>query len=183
MSFNKKTVRNIDVEGKTVLMRASLNVPIDNGQVGDGLRLEAILPTLQFLLDKNARVILISHHSHEGVSLAPVAPSLAELLNRPVKFAADCVGNIAQTAAKTLNPKEVLVLENLRFHPEEEANDPGFAKQLAQLGEVYVNDDFTSVHRAHASIVGIPKFLPAVAGFQVEHEVDTISKAMDSPAK
>ncbi len=183
MAFAKKTVRDIDVKGKTVLVRASLNVPIENGQVTDELRLKSLLPTLNYLLEQNAKLILISHHSTDGQSLQPVVPVLTELLGRPVKFLPDCIGEQVQTAAKALAPGEVLVLENLRFHKEEEANDPEFAKQLSSLAEVYVDDDFTNTHREHASMIGVPKFLPAVAGFQIEHEVDTITNAMTDPKR
>ena len=183
MSFSKKTIRDIDVAGKTVLVRASLNVPIKDGKVEDELRLKASLPTLQYLIDQNAKLILISHHSTEGQSLAPVAPVLSKLLNRPVEFLPDCIGPEVMAAAQALQPGQVLMLENLRFHKEEEANDPEFAKQLAALAQIYVDDDFTTTHREHASMVGVPKLLPAVAGFQIEHEVDTITKAMENPKR
>lgn len=181
MAFSKKTVRDIDAKNKTVLVRASLNVPIENGKVVDDLRLKAVIPTLQFLIDQGAKLVLISHHSTEGQSLAPVAPELSKLLNRDVRFMPDCMGIGTEAAVKALLPGGVLMLENLRFHKEEEANDPNFAQQLAAMGELYVDDDFTTTHREHASIVGIPKLLPAVAGFQIEHEVDTITKAMENP--
>ncbi len=183
MAFDKKTVRDIDTKGKTVIVRTSLNVPIENGQVVDELRLKAALPTLQYLIEQGAKLVLISHHSTEGQSLAPVAPVLSKLLARTVKFVPDCLGGEAQTAIKALQPGEVVMLENLRFHKEEEANDPEFARQLATYGEVYVDDDFTATHREHASIVGIPKYLPAVAGFQIEQEVSTITRAMENPKR
>jgi len=181
MSFHKKTVKDIDAKNKTVLIRASLNVPIEGNKVVDELRLKASLPTLKYLINQGAKLVLISHHSAKGQSLAPVAPLLSKLLNREVRFMPDCNRPETKTAVKALKPGNVLILENLRFHKEEEANDPDFAKQLAQLGELYVDDDFTTTHRQHASIVGIPKFLPAAAGFQIEYEVDTISRAMEHP--
>ncbi len=183
MAFNKKTVRDIDVNGKTVLVRASLNVPIEDNKVTDELRLKALLPTLNYLLEHGAKLILISHHSKDGQSLAPVVPVLTELLKRQVKFLPDCVGPEAESAAKSLQAGEVLVLENLRFHKEEEANDPEFAKQLASLAEVYVDDDFTNTHREHASMIGVPKLLPAVAGFQIEQEVSAMTDAMENPKR
>ncbi len=181
MAFTKKTVRDIDTNGKIVLVRTSLNVPIEDGQVVDELRLKAALPTLQYLIERGAKLILISHHSKQGQSLAPVAPVLSKLLGRPVKFMPDCLGPDVTAAALALLPGGVLMLENLRFHQQEEANDPEFAKQLAALGQVYVDDDFTAMHREHASIVGIPKLLPAVAGLQVEQEVGTLTEAMENP--
>ena len=181
MAFSKKTVRDIDAKNKTVLVRASLNVPIEHDKVVDDLRLKAVIPSLQFLIDQGAKLVLLSHHSTEGQSLAPVAPVLSRLLSREVCFLPDCIGSDTEAAVKALKPGDVLVLENLRFHKEEEANDTDFAQQLAAMGELYVDDDFTATHRAHASIVGIPKLLPAVAGFQIEHEVDTITKAMENP--
>lgn len=181
MAFNKKTIRDIAVKNKTVLVRASLNVPIEGGKVVDDLRLKAVIPTLQFLIDQGAKLVLISHHSTEGQSLAPVVPMLSKLLNREVRFMPDCIGPDTEPAVKSLLPSGVLMLENLRFHKEEEANDPIFAQQLAAMGELYVDDDFTTTHREHASIVGITKLLPSVAGFQIEKEVDTITRAMENP--
>jgi len=181
MAFSKKTVRDIDAKNKTVLVRASLNVPIEGDKVVDDLRLKAVIPTLQYLIDQGAKLVLVSHHSTEGQSLAPVAPVLSKLLSREVRFMPDCIGPATEAAVKAMQPGDVLMFENLRFHKEEEANDVDFAKQLAAMGELYVDDDFTTTHREHASIVGIPKLLPAVAGFQIEQEVDTITKAMENP--
>ncbi len=183
MALTKKTVKDINVNGKTVLLRTSLNVPIKNGKVTDELRLQAALPTINYLLQQNAKVVLISHHSDEGQSLAPVAPALAALLGKPVEFVPDCIGPEVERAVRAMQPGSVLMLENLRFHKGEEANDPEFAKQLAALAEMYVDDDFTTMHREHASMVGVPKLLPAVAGFQVEQEVNTITKAMEAPRR
>lgn len=182
--FQKKTVRDIDVRGKQVLVRAMLNVPITDGKVGDVMRLRAAIPTLDYLLSQGAAVILISHHSTEGQTLAPVAPLLSEFLGgRPVQFVSDCIGPEATQAARDIEPGGIVVLENLRFHPEEEANDEAFAKTLASYAEVYVNDDFTTCHRKHASLVGVPKFLPAVAGLNVEKEVTTITSVLDNPKR
>ncbi len=183
MAFDKKTVRDIDTHGKTVLVRTSLNVPIENGKVVDELRLKSALPTLQYLIEQQAKIVLISHHSKDGQSLAPVAPVLSKLLGRSVQFLPESIGPQVEAAVKALQPGGVLMLENLRFHKQEEANDPAFAKQLAALGEVYVDDDFTATHREHASIVGIPKLLPAVAGLQIEQEITTLTKAMDNPKR
>ena len=183
MSMKLKTVKDLKVTGKTVLLRAALNVPIKDGVVKDERRLKDALPTIQYLIKHRAKVVLISHHSDEKQSLAPVAPVLAKLLGQPIKFVGDCVGSAVEAAVKALQPGDVLMLENLRFHPEEKANDPKFAKQLAALGDLFVEDDFTNLHRAHASMVGVPKLLPHAAGLQVELEVDTITKALEHPKR
>ncbi len=181
--FHKKTVKDFAVAGKQVIVRTMLNVPIENNQVGDEMRLRAALPTIEYLLEQNAAVILISHHSTKGQSLEPVAPVLARLLGKPVGFVKDCLGPEAESAVHDIKRGEVLMLENLRFHPEEEANDDGFARTLASYGELYVNDDFTTCHREHASMVGVPKYLPAVAGLEVALEVETISGALENPKR
>jgi len=181
--FDKETIRDIDTAHKIVLVRTMLNVPIADNKVTDKSRLVAATETLNYLLKQQAGLVLISHHSDEKQSLAPVAPVLAELLGQPVKFVADCIGPAASAAVKALQPGEVLMLENLRFHPEEKANDPGFAKALAAYGQFFVEDDFTTCHREHASIVGIPKYIPAVAGLALEHEVKTISKVLENPKR
>jgi phosphoglycerate kinase len=181
--MHKKTIRDIDVRGKRVLVRAPLNVPIENGKVMDSFRLESLLPTLRYLLIHKAKPILISHHSDETNSLSPVAPVLAKLLDISVEFIPDCIGEAVNQTAKNLQSDHILLLENLRFHAEEKANDLAFAKQLASLAEVYVDDDFTTMHREHASIVGIPKFLPAVAGLQVEKEIKSLRAAIDNPKR
>jgi phosphoglycerate kinase len=181
--FTKKTVRDIDVQGKIVIVRTMLNVPIEDGMVGDLRRLESSVPTLRYLLERGAGLVLISHHSHEGQSLAVVAPQLAKLLDCEIQFMSDSLGQTTAAVAKALQPGQVIMLENLRFHPEEEANDETFAKTLASYGQIYVNDDFTTCHREHASMVGIPKFLPAVAGLSVETEVSTITAALDDPKR
>jgi len=183
MAFSKKTIRDIDVKGKRVLVRAPLNVPIKDGKVMDKMRLRAVVPTLKYLLERGASLVLMSHHSKEGVSLEPVVPVLSDLLGREVRFLPDCLDETSRGEIRQLKPGDVVVLENLRFHPEEEANDDAFAKSLAELGDVYVDDDFTVMHREHASVVGVPKYLPAVAGFLVEQEVTTITKALENPKR
>lgn len=183
MAFNKKTIKDIDVDGKTVLVRASLNVPIEKNHVEDELRLAESLPTLKYLLDHNSKVILISHHSNKGQSLAPVVPVLSRLIHKKITFVTDCIGPKVDKAIEKMQPGEVLMLENLRFYKGEEANDPEFAKKLAKNGQVYIVDDFTTTHREHASMVGVPKLLPAVAGFQIEKEVNTITEAMHNPKR
>ena len=187
--FNKKTVRDIDVKDKRVLIRVDFNVPIKDGLVGDDTRIRAALPTIQYLLDKGAAVILCSHLGRPkggpdpAFSLKPVADRLGQLLNKPILFAEDCIGTAAETAAMKLKPGEVLVLENTRFHPEEEKNDPEMARQLAQLGEIYVNDAFGSAHRAHASTEGVAHILPGVAGFLMEKEIQYLGQAIEQPAR
>lgn len=178
-----KTVKDLKVANKTVLVRVALNVPIKAGVVKDERRLKDALPTIEYLIKHKAKVVLMSHHSDEKQSLAPVAPVLAKLLGQPIKLVGDCIGPEVEAAVKALQPGDVLMLENLRFHPEEEKNDAGFAKQLAALGDLYVDDDFTTLHRAHASIVGIPKYLPHAAGMQVELEVGTITAALEKPKR
>ena len=187
--FSKKTVRDIDVKGKRVFVRVDFNVPIKEGKVGDDTRIRAALPTIQYLLENGAAVILASHLGRPKggpdpkYSLKPVADYLAGLLGKPVAFAADCVGAPAEAAAQALKPGDVLVLENTRFHPEEEKNDPAFAKGLAELADVAVNDAFGVSHRAHASVEGITKFLPMVAGFLMEKELDFLGRAVTDPAR
>ncbi len=185
--MNKKTVRDIDLKGKRVLMRVDFNVPMENGQVTDDKRIRAALPTIQYVLDQGASVILMSHLGRPkggpdpAFSLKPVADVLAGLLGRPVHMAPDCVGPQVETMAKALKPGEVLMLENTRFHPGEEKNDLELAKQMAALGEVYINDAFGSAHRAHASTEGVARFLPAVAGFLMEQELEYLGRATANP--
>ena len=187
--MNKKTIRDIDVRNKKVLVRVDFNVPIKEGAVGDDTRIRAALPTIEYLLEHGAAVILCSHLGRPKggpdpkYTLKPVAAHLGHLLNRPVAFAEDCVGPAADAAAKELSAGQVLLLENTRFHPEEEKNDPGMAKQLAALADIYVNDAFGSAHRAHASTEGVAKFLPAVAGFLMEKEIQYLGAAVANPAK
>lgn len=187
--FNKKTVRDIDVKGKKVFVRVDFNVPVKDGVVGDDTRIRAALPTIQYLLDQGAAVILASHLGRPKggpdpkYSLKPVADYLANLLGKPVVFAEDCIGPVAEAAAAALKPGEVLVLENTRFHPEEEKNDEGMSKALAKLADIYVNDAFGTAHRAHASTAGIAAYLPAVAGFLLEKEIKYLGQAIDDPKR
>src|SRR4030065_1184063 len=185
--FNKKTVKDIDVKGKRVLVRVDYNVPIKEGKVGDDTRIRAAMPTLNYLLEQGAAVILCSHLGRPKggpdpkYSLRPVAAHLSGLLGKPVAFAEDCVGPIAEAARKALKPGEILVLENTRFHPEEEKNDPDLAKKMASLADIYVNDAFGSAHRAHASTEGVAHYLPAVAGFLMEKEICYLGHAIANP--
>ncbi len=186
--MNKKTVRDVDLSGKRVLVRVDFNVPIKDGQVTDATRIRAAIPTLKYILEqKPRRVVLISHlgrpkgERKPEFSLRPVVSVLAELLGVEVAFADDCVGEAAQKAADALPQGGVLLLENTRFHPEEKKNDPEFAKQLAALGDIFVNDAFGSAHRAHASTEGVAHYLPAVAGFLMEKELNYLANAVANP--
>ncbi len=187
--FNKKTIRDLDFKGKKVLVRVDFNVPIKDGVVSDDTRIKAALPTIQYLINQGAAVILCSHlgRPKEGpdpqFSMKPTADHLSKLLGKPVAFAEDCVGPVAEQAANQLKPGEVLVLENTRFHKGETKNDPEMAKQLAALAEVYVNDAFGSAHRAHASTEGVARLLPAVAGFLMEKEIQYLGQAIANPEK
>lgn len=190
MTFAKKTVHNIDVRGKTVLLRSDFNVPItDGGKVRDDYRIQQAIPTIEYLLAQNCCVIICSHLGRpEGkvdkrFSLRVVQKPLEKLVKRPVQFASDCVGEVAQKAVQELNQGEVLLLENLRFHPGEEDNDPAFAKQLGSLAQVFVQDAFGVVHRKHASTAAIASVLPSVAGLLVEKEVTTIQNTMHNPKR
>ena len=185
--MNKKTVKDIDLKNKRVLMRVDFNVPMADGKVTDDKRIRAALPTIQYVLDQNASLILMSHlgrpksASDSQFSLRPAAEVLSTLLARPVKMAPDCVGPEVEKMAHELKPGEVLMLENTRFHAEEEKNDLEFAKQLASLGDVYVNDAFGSAHRAHSSTEGVAHFLPAVSGFLMEQELEYLGRAVANP--
>lgn len=187
--FSKQTIRDIDLDGKTILLRADYNVPVKDGKITDDYRIKQSLPTLHYLLEHNAKLIICSHLGRpEGPndtanSLFPVAKRLKQLLDRPVEFATDCIGEPAQKAVEGLKNGEVLLLENLRFHPEEKANDDNFAQQLASLAEIYVNDAFGVDHRADASLDAITHHLPAVAGLLLEKEVNTITEVMQNPEK
>jgi phosphoglycerate kinase len=188
--MQKKTIRDIEVSGKRVLVRVDFNVPLDEEQrITDDTRIRAALPTIQYLLDHQAAVILMSHLGRpngrvvEKLRLAPVAARLSELLRRPVRLAPDCVGAQVEELAAALQPGQLLLLENLRFHPEEEANDPDFARRLAALGDLYVNDAFGTAHRAHASTEGIARYLPAVAGFLMEKELNFLGAALENPRR
>ena len=186
--FNKKSVTDIDVTGKRVLVRVDFNVPIKDGAVGDDTRIRAALPTLGYLLDHGAAVILTSHLGRPKgevmpeYSLRPVAAHLSKLLDRPVAFAEDCVGPVAEQAANALKPGGVLLLENTRFHAGETKNDETMSRQLAALADIYVNDAFGSAHRAHASTEGVARYLPAVAGFLMEKEIRYLGQAVENPA-
>jgi phosphoglycerate kinase len=188
--MNKKTIRDIDVAGKRVLVRVDFNVPLDAEQhIADDTRIRAAVPTIQYLLDHGACVILMSHLGRpdgkvvDKMRLAPAAKRLSELLGRPVQMATDCIGPEVEAQAKALQPGQVLLLENLRFHKEEEKNDPDFARQLASPGELYVNDAFGTAHRAHASTEGVTHYLPGVAGFLMEKEINFLGSALESPKR
>jgi phosphoglycerate kinase len=188
--MDKKTIRDIDVTGKRVLVRVDFNVPLDDqGHITDDTRIKAALPTIRYLLNEGAAVILMSHLGRpkgkpvESLRLTPVARRLSELLGKPVAMARDCVGPEVEAQARALQPGHVLLLENLRFHGEEEKNDPDFALQLAVLGNVYVNDAFGTAHRAHASTEGVTHHLPSVAGFLMEKEINFLGAALENPRR
>ncbi|GAP20236.1 phosphoglycerate kinase [Leptolinea tardivitalis] len=187
--FNKKTVEDMDVKGKKVLVRVDFNVPIKDGKVGDDTRIRAALPTIEYLLNKGAAVILCSHLGRPKggpdpkYSLKPVGEYLSDLMKKPVAFADDCVGTSAEAAAKVLKPGEILLLENTRFHPEEEKNDLDLAKKMASLADVFINDAFGTAHRAHSSTEGVARFLPAAAGFLLEKEIKYLGQAVAEPKR
>lgn len=188
--MNKKTIRDIDVVGKRVLVRVDFNVPLDAQQhITDDTRIRAALPTLEYVLEHGAALVLMSHLGRpngkvvETLRLSPVAQRLSELLKRKVQLAPDSVGPEVEAQAKALQPGEVLLLENLRFHAEEEKNDPAFARQLATLGDLYVNDAFGSAHRAHASTEGVAHYLPGVAGLLMEKELTFLGAALEQPQR
>ncbi len=187
--FNKKTVTDVDVHGKKVLVRVDFNVPIKDGKVGDDTRIRAAVPTIDYLLHNGAAVILTSHLGRpkggpeEKYSLRPVVARLSELLGRPVEFSSTTVGPEAEKAAKSLKPGQVLLLENTRFSPDEEKNTPEMSKQLSGLADLYVNDAFGSAHRAHASTEGVTHYLPSVSGFLMEKEIKYLGEAVASPKR
>ena len=188
--MNKKTVRDIDVKGKKVLVRCDFNVPQDeNGEITDDRRIREALKTIKYLLDNNAKVILTSHLGrpkgvvNEKYSLAPISERLSELLNVPVAMAKDVIGPSAKKLVADMKDGEVVLLENVRFHAEEEANDAEFSRELANLADVFVNDAFGTAHRAHASTAGIAKFIPAVAGFLMDSEIMALSNAVNNAEK
>lgn len=189
--MNKKTVRDIDVAGKRVLVRVDFNVPLDKatGQVADDTRIRAALPTIQYLRERGAKVILCSHLGRpdgrvvDRLRLQPVADRLSALLGAPVTMAPDCVGPEVEALVARMQPGDVVLLENVRFHPEEEANDPAFARQLAALADVFVNDAFGTAHRAHASTEGVARYLPAVAGLLMEKELKFLGGALTNPER
>ncbi|HUZ88899.1 MAG TPA: phosphoglycerate kinase [Candidatus Acidoferrales bacterium] len=185
----KESIRSIDVRGRRVMVREDFNVPIMHGRIESQTRLLACLPTLEDLSARGARVIITSHlgrpggHPNPELSLRPVAARLGELLHAPVAFASDCIGAAARVAIDKLAPGGFVLLENVRFHPEEEANDPVFARELASLAELFVNDAFGSSHRSHASVVGVAQYLPAYAGSLMLAELSALHRALDNPAR
>ena len=187
--LNKKTLKDLNVKGKRVLVRVDFNVPIKDEKVGDDTRIRAALPTIEYLLEQDAALILTSHlgrpkgERKPEFSLAPVAKYLGGLVDSPVKFADDCLGNVAQTAASSLKSGEILLLENTRFHAGEKKNDPAMAKELASLADVFVNDAFGTAHRAHASNVGVAEILPSAAGFLLEKELKYLGEAIANAEK
>ena len=189
MTYNKKSVEDIDVSGKKVLVRCDFNVPMKDGKITDETRINGALPTIKYLLSKNAAVILCSHMGkpkgefNPAFSLAPVAKRLSELLGQEVVLAADVIGEDAKAKAAALKPGEVMMIENVRFHKEEEKNDPAFAKELASMAEIYVNDAFGTAHRAHASTAGVADYLPAVCGYLIQKEISVMGKALSDPAR
>ena len=188
--YNKKTIEDINVSGKKVLVRCDFNVPLDaDKNITDETRINAALPTIRYLLDKGAAVILCSHlgrpkgEFNMKYSLAPVAKRLSEKLGFEVKLASDVIGESAKKLAAEVKPGEAILLENLRFHAEEEKNDPAFAKELASMAEVFVNDAFGTAHRAHASTEGVTHYLPSVAGYLIGKELDVMGKALTNPVR
>ena len=189
--INKKNIRDIVVTGKRVLVRVDFNVPLDKktGEITDTNRIKATLPTIKYLIDHKAKIIICSHLGRPNgavtpeLTLAPVAERLSQLLDQPVHIAKDCVGSKTKAAVAKLKAGEVLLLENLRFHAEEEKNDPEFAQSLASLADIYVNDAFGAAHRAHASTEGVTHYIPSVAGFLMENELEFLGEALADPAR
>jgi phosphoglycerate kinase len=189
--MSKKTVEDIEVEGKRVLLRVDFNVPISKNSEGisDDSRIRASLPTIKYLVDHKAKVIICSHIGRPGgkvvenLRMAPIAQRLSQLIGLPVSTASDCIGHEVENKVKKLKEGDILVLENLRFHPEEEENDTGFAQKLASLADIYVDDAFSTAHRDHASIVGVAKYLPAVAGFLMKKELEVMGKLLHDPER
>jgi phosphoglycerate kinase len=184
----KRTVRDLDVAGKRILIRCDFNVPLDAGEITDDRRIRSAVPTLVYLLDNGASVVVMSHLGRPkgptaSLSLAPVSRRLAELLGQPVQQLHDCIGADVEATAAALQPGQVVLLENVRFHPEEEANDPVFSKALARLGDAYVMDAFGTAHRAHASTEGVAHLLPSAIGFLVEKELKFLGDALDNPSR
>jgi 3-phosphoglycerate kinase len=182
-----RTLKQIDVRDQKVLVRCDFNVPLDeSGRISDNFRILKTLPTIKYLIEKNAKIILISHlGSPKGkdpkYSLKPIAAELSKLLGREAQFAGDCIGSEAERAVKNMEKRQVVLLENLRFYKEEEGNDPEFAKKLAGLADVFVQDGFGVCHRAHASVAGVPSLLPSAAGMLLEREVEVLSKVLEDP--
>ena len=187
--MEKQTVRDIEVDGKRVLVRVDFNVTLDQGRISDDGRLRAVLPTIRYLQERGAMIILCSHLGRPGgkvvedMRLAPVCHRLSELLQRDVACMDECIGPGVEAAVKELKPGGVILLENLRFHPEEEENDPNFARSLASIAEVFVNDGFAVAHRSHASTEGVTHYLPSVAGFLMEKELQVLGSVLQSPQR
>ena len=185
----KQTVQDVDVRGLRVLMRVDFNVPMEDGRISDDNRIRAALPTITYLRERDARVILCSHLGRpngkvdEGSRLEPIAEGLEAVLDAPVNYVTECVGIEVEAAVAAMEPGEVLLLENLRFHPGEEKNDPEFAQQLARLANLYVNDAFGTAHRAHASTAGVADYLPAVSGFLMEREITMLGSVLENPKR
>src|SRR4030088_2711210 len=188
MTKTFRTLDDVDVKGKRVLLRVDLNVPMENGRVTDLTRLERVAPTITEISDKGGKVILLAHFGRPRGrdpkdSLKPVAAALAQVIKRPVAFADDCIGEVAQKAIADMKDGDILCLENTRFHREEEKNDPAFVSELAKLGDIWVNDAFSAAHRAHASPEGLGHKLPAYAGRTMQAELDALNKALEAPKK
>ena len=190
MAMNKKTIEDIDVKGKKVIVRVDFNVPLDeNRKITDDKRIVGALPTIKYLVDKGAKTILVSHLGRpkegfeEKYSMKPTAERLGELLGKEVIMAKDVIGEDAKAKAAALKDGEVLMLENVRFHKEETKNDPAFAKELASMAEIYVNDAFGTAHRAHASTAGLADYLPAVCGYLIQKEIEIMGKALSNPER
>lgn len=186
----KKTIKDVDLKGKRALIRVDFNVPLDDSlNITDDIRIRAALPTIKYAVDKGAKVILMSHlgrpdgQVNEKMRLKPCAERLEKLLNKKVLALKDCIGDDVKKAVSSMKPGDVTLLENLRFHAEEEKNDPAFAKELASLGDVFVNDAFGTAHRAHASTEGVTHYLPSVAGFLLEKEIQYLGNAVDNPKR
>ena len=189
MNYNKKTVEDIDVSGKKVLVRCDFNVPMKDGVITDAKRIVEALPTIKYLLSHNAKVILCSHlgrpkgEFNMKYSLAPVAEKLSELLGAKVEIASDVIGPDAKAKAAALKEGQAMLLENVRFHAEEEKNDPAFAKELASMADIFVNDAFGTAHRAHASTAGVADYLPAVCGYLIQKEITIMGNALENPKR
>ena len=186
--MNFHTLNDIEVKGKRVIVRVDFNVPMEKGKITDDTRIVKTLPTFQYLIKHSAKVILISHlgrpkNQESEFSLKPIAARLGQLLKQPVKFAPDCIGKAAEKEIETLKNGSVMLLENLRFHKEEEKNDPKFSKALAELGDLYVNDAFGAAHRAHASTVGIAEYLPSAAGLLLAKEIEYFDRVLEKPER
>src|ERR1700748_1744217 len=188
MTKTFRTVDDVDVKGKRVLLRVDLNVPMENGRVTDATRLERVAPTITEIANKGGKVILLAHFGRPKGrdpkdSLKPVAAALSQVIHKPVAFADDCIGDVAAKAVAAMKDGDILCLENTRFHKEEEKNDPAFVAELAKLGDIWVNDAFSAGHRAHASTEGLGHKRPAYAGRTMQAELDALSKALEAPTK